>query len=305
MKTKVFFYLFYISGLLGCENPIEHYSNIPNKVKKPALTYPLITQHNYSDSNIYHWLDDNNIIHYRINDITTPPEYTRIELNEFGNWLSNLPLQKPGSPVLFFNGERKSNQNASYRVIEIDIGKKDLQQCADAVMRLRAEYLFSTKNYDKIHFNYTSGHKVTFNDWSSGIKPKVLNGEVKFSLPIGTKDLSYTNFKKYLNNIFVYAGSASLQKEMKNIPPSDVQPGDVLIQGGYPGHAVIVVDLAVHKISGKKIVLLAQSYMPAQSIHVLNNLESTEISPWFNLEEPRINTPDWVFYSSDFYRFED
>ena len=45
-----------------------------------------------------------------------------------------------------------------------------------------------------------------------------------------------------------------------------MQIGDVLIQGGSPGHAVIVVDMAENPATGEKLYLLAQSYMPAQDI---------------------------------------
>lgn len=42
-------------------------------------------------------------------------------------------------------------------VIDIDVEKRDLQQCADAVMRLRAEWLWSIGTKDRIAFNYTGG----------------------------------------------------------------------------------------------------------------------------------------------------
>ena len=49
-------------------------------------------------------------------------------------------------------------------------------------------------------------------------------------------------------------------------PVTSMQIGDVLIQGGSPGHAVIVVDMAENPATGEKLYLLAQSYMPAQDI---------------------------------------
>ena len=79
-----------------------------------------------------------------------------------------------------------------------------------------------------------------------------------------------------------------------------MQPGDVFIKGGSPGHAVIVVDMAVNS-SGKKIFLLAQSYMPAQDIHILNNPMSPEFSPWYELNDNSlIYTPEWVFKTGAF-----
>src|SRR5688572_11354147 len=61
--------------------------------------------------------------------------------DSFGVWLRGLPL-KPGRPaVLLFDGALKGNQDAHEAVLDIDVGDEDLQQCADAVIRLRAEYL--------------------------------------------------------------------------------------------------------------------------------------------------------------------
>ena len=58
-------------------------------------------------------------------------------------------------------------------VIDMDIGERDLQQCADAVIRLRAEYLYGTGQYDKIHFNFTSGFNAQYIKWMQGSRISV------------------------------------------------------------------------------------------------------------------------------------
>src|SRR6185436_9547104 len=53
----------------------------------------------------------------------------------YSNWLLDLKLKK-SKTVYLYNGKLKSNQDAQYGVLNIDIGKKDLLQCADAAMKL-------------------------------------------------------------------------------------------------------------------------------------------------------------------------
>ena len=89
---------------------------------------------------------------------------------------------------------------------------------------------------------------------------------VGYDLPGLIRDMPL--FRRYLDMVFNYAGTLSLSKELIALPYKNLQPGDVLIQGGSPGHAVVVMDVAVNR-DGKKLYLLAQSYMPAQEIHVL------------------------------------
>src|SRR5690606_34563810 len=117
-------------------------------------------------------------------------------------------------------------------------------------------------------------------------------------------DDSYTVFRKYLDVVFSYAGTLSLAKELMPVPLKQVRPGDVLIQGGSPGHAVIVTDVAVDS-AGNKIFMLAQSYMPAQEIHVLRNPYNKAISPWYSMTDvhEEINTPEWNFTLHDLKRF--
>ncbi len=234
-----------------------------------------------------------------------PAGYERIALdsNAFGYYLRNLPLKKHGSPVYLYNGKLKGNQSAHAAVINLSVGSRDLQQCADAVMRLRGEYLFRTRRYSDIHFRFVSGFNCEYAKWREGYRV-ALSGNSVLWQKTAPADKSYASFLKYMETVFNYASTLSLEKELKAIELKDVEIGDVLIKGGAPGHAVIVVDLA-ENAEGKKVVLLAQSYMPAQDIQVLQNPVNGAISPWFDLEERlKIYTPEWTFEAFQLKRFE-
>lgn len=256
-------------------------------------------------NNNYVWLNDENLSteNSLVNRIPTPSGYNRMsnEENSFANWLQFLPL-KPGHPkVKLYNGQNKYNQNAQYAVVDIDVGDKDLQQCADATMRLRAEYLYSLKKYDQITFNFTSGDACSFDKWSKGQRP-VIGNKVSWRYN-GDKGTDYTSFKSYMQTIFTYAGTASLDKELESVDIMDMQIGDVFILGGFPGHAVIVIDMAVND-AGEKLFMLAQSYMPAQEIHILKNPVNKDLSPWYKLTvAEQIETPEWNFTKEHLHRF--
>src|SRR5262249_28354268 len=85
--------------------------------------------------------------------IPVPDGYVRIGVDKssFGNWLRGLPLKK-NKTVYLYNGMKKEDQSAQFAVIDISTGDKDLQQCADAVMRFRAEYLFAQCKFEEIIF---------------------------------------------------------------------------------------------------------------------------------------------------------
>lgn len=299
-----------LGGLAACANAAEGDANsgsisdpgaFVNKTPHLPTTYIDTSGHTYPWTKLY------NVVQSIGNRIPAPAGYKRLPAPEgsFATWLRGLPL-KPGRPdVLLYNGEPKGYQGAQHAVLDMDVGDKDLQQCADAVMRLRAEYLFSRKDFESIHFNFTSGDKCDWERWRKGYRPVIRGNSVTWSKSAAPSD-SYANFKKYLVMVFSYAGTASLAKELKAVGSTNaVEAGDVFIQGGFPGHAIMVMDVA-ENAAGERIFLLAQSYMPAQEMHVLVNPADEDFSPWYKAGfAGRLETPEWGFQAEDLKRFAD
>jgi len=222
--------------------------------------------------------------------------------NSFENYLQNFKLKAHNSKVHLYNGQLKGRQDVHAAILDINVGKRDLQQCADATMRLRAEFLYKQKRYNDIHFKFTNGFNVAYSKWRNGYRIKVSGNKVSW-YKTNKESKSYQAFKKYMQLIFIYAGTLSLNKEMKRVDLENMQIGDVFIQGGNPGHAIIIVDMAKNT-ANEKIFMLAQSYMPAQEIHILKNLNDVDISPWYmanNLET--LHSPEWNFTKNDLKRF--
>jgi len=236
--------------------------------------------------------------------IKVPEGYIRIQskVNSFGAYLQNFPLKPDGSKVYLYNGNEKYRQDVHVAVLDISIGTQDLQQCADATMRLRAEYLYKQKKYDSIYFNFTNGFKADYTTWSNGNRIKVNGNKVKW-IKSPQASYNYASFQEYLKMVFMYAGTLSLSQELPTIAPNNMAIGDIFIKGGSPGHAVIVMDIA-ENTKGEKIFLLAQSYMPAQNIHLLKNPTDSKLSPWYALKDLKIlETPEWNFTKNDLKRW--
>jgi hypothetical protein len=223
----------------------------------------------------------------------------------FGAYLRQLPLKPAGAPVHLYDGTRKHRQDVHAAVVDLSVGKRDLQQCADAVMRLRAEHLFAQGRLDDIHFHFTNGFRTDFRRWANGQRIEVEGAHGTRWVGGGRPDSSHTALLAYLEKVFTYAGTLSLSKELKDASRTPLEPGDVFIHGGSPGsrtgagHAMIVVDVARAE-DGRTYFLLAQSYMPAQDIHVVKNLQHPELGAWFELNGgDALITPEWTFRWSE------
>ncbi len=239
-----------------------------------------------------------------VSRILSPEGYNRIDLPQesFAAYLRTVTLKPHGEYAHYFSGEAKDPQGVYVAAFDQSIGKRDLHQCADAIMRLKADYHYSRKEYHKIQFDFTNGFTVAYSKWRKGYRISVKGNTVKWVKRTHPTD-SYKSYWKYMEIIFSYAGTLSLAKELKPVSIQDLYPGDVFIQGGSPGHAVLVLDVAINKKGSKKF-LLAQSYMPAQQTQILINPADAQNSPWFSIPKDGIvNTPEWRFLTSDLKRF--
>lgn len=224
--------------------------------------------------------------------------------NSFGNYLINFPLYPKNFPVRDFNKIPIQKQYNHAAILKIDVGDKDLQQCADAWIRFYAEYLFAQKRFNEIGFHFTSGQFLSWKDYEKGIRTEEIADRVKF-IKNAKFNNSYQNFRNYLNLVFNYAGTISLDKESESITKNeDINVGDFLIKPGSPGHSVIVVGVARND-AGKKLYLLAESFMPAQDIHIIINPLNRKISPWYELDvnAAQTITAKYIFKPTSIKRF--
>ena len=226
--------------------------------------------------------------------ILVPDGYERTpeEQASLGEFLRNYKVLPDKSPVLLFDGTVKPNDHAVC-VFDMYLSSNDLQQCADSVMRVYAEYMRSCGKEDKIAFHFVNGFLCDWNSYKNGKRIHVSGNDVTWADGGAISD-SDDNFERYLETVYMYASTLSLDKESQPIELSDIQIGDIFIKGGSPGHVVMVADVC--EKDGKKAFLLAQGYMPAQQFHILTN-EYHESDPWYYEEEityPFI-TPEYVF----------
>lgn len=226
----------------------------------------------------------------------TPEGYTRVpkEMGSFQGFLRRYELKPDGSPVLLYDGSEKRNQTAHAAVFSMPVFDRDLQQCADSVMRIYAEYFWKMGDYDAIAFHLTNGFLMDYPTWKSG-KRLAVDGNTTSWVSKAGQDDSHEAFLSYLKTVMIYAGTLSLNEESSPVALSDIQAGDMFIKGGSPGHCVMVADVAADR-AGNRCFLLAQGYMPAQDFQILKN-PLHEDDPWYYASEIQYPfvTPEYVF----------
>lgn len=227
------------------------------------------------------------VIPKALTDITTWPYF-----------LQHLPQK--AAPVLDYSGRQVSDQQKAFAVIAYDVGNRDLQQCADALMRLRAEYLFAQKRLDEISFHFVSGEAYSFAAYCEGQIPVAKGVGVVFtsSLP---KAKDHASLRKYLDIVYTYASTISLANELADA--NDFVVGTIVIKAGSPGHCFIIVDEAA-TTSGEKLYKLVEGYTPAQSIYVLRDVDEPSLGCWHKLKKGPITTASYAFTNYKLKKFE-
>jgi hypothetical protein len=211
-----------------------------------------------------------------VKDAFTPPSgFSRVEVppDSFKAYVRELALYPPDRKVLDYQGNVMAMP--AVRVVDMPVGNRDLQQCADSILRIRAEW--ERKVGKSPAFHYTSGDLSSWSDWSAGTRLKVSGNTVSRVAKAAAPDASDASFERWLFALFMYAGTRSLPLDTvaATLP---VQPGDLLVTPGSPGHAVLVLDVAVGE-GGTKL-LIGQGFMPAMDFHVV---EAPEGGAWFTM----------------------
>ncbi len=201
-----------------------------------------------------------------------PDGFVRVDVapRSFGAYLRMLPLHPAGTPVRAYDGRLVAAPWAQ-AVVDLDVGDHDLQQCADSAIRLYAEHRRLRGDVSDLVFHATSGDALPWKRYAHGERPYVEHNHVRWRSP--TRDVASpspsasASFRAWLDVVFTYAGSASLRLDTV-AAQGPVQPGDLYVQPGFPGHVLVVVDVA-RDVHGGERLLIGEGYMPAQDFHLL------------------------------------
>lgn len=199
---------------------------------------------------------------------TVPADCERTVVSEgsFGEYLRNYTLKSYGTVPKYADGT--DNENVpTVGILELDVRKNNLQRNAGTIIRLYAEYRYAREEYDRISFNFftTPPFECGFSTWITGQRIKVDGSKVEWykSSDATPGDTSYNTFRYYLDNVMTYANVESLRLELSKVEIDKIAVGDCLIVSGSEtqsgsGHALLIVDMAVNKKTGKKTFICAE-----------------------------------------------
>lgn len=245
----------------------------------------------------YPWHGDASITALAASDalgqrFSPPPGFTRAPVAEasFGAWLRALPLAAPGTPVRSYEGgvHLPADHRNIAAVTTLDVGTRDLQQCADAIMRLHAEWLWHRGRAAEASYP-SGGGPIPWRRYLAGGYPALNGNSFVWKTRSARKD-DHATYRAYLDVVFSWANTVALANKTKAVDRADARPGDFFVLAGSPGHAVLILDIA-ERADGRRVALLGQSFMPAQSFQVLRPSRS---QTWFSLDDDEgVDTPFW------------
>lgn len=213
--------------------------------------------------------------------INLPAGYTRTEGNIYERFIREQKVEPDGTAVHLYNGDEKYDQDSHFAVLSTDVGEDNLQYCANAALRLRAEFLYSTNQYERIQYKTDTGLIFAYTDYRDGSRINV-NEEETYLARVAEYDDTYNGFKNYLGMLFDYSTTIALSAESTTVPIEEMRVGDIFVEAGSPGSCLMVMDLCENG-DGEKAFILGGSYSPAEQIHILTNPKTN--SPWFYVSD--------------------
>ncbi|MEA3400542.1 MAG: DUF4846 domain-containing protein [Armatimonadota bacterium] len=198
-----------------------------------------------------------------------PRGFERAEVADgsWGQWLRHLPMAPTGTPVRGEDGDVIARSDAPHVAGVVDMDVRENQECADVILRLRAEYLRWAGREEEIKFALTGGGTISWPQWRRGTRPRLEGDELAFERTAEPDD-SRASFDAFLSAVFAWCGTISLTRDGEPVTLGELAVGDYLAHGGSPGHAAVIVDLARDE-SGQTVGLVLQGFMPAQTPHLV------------------------------------
>ena len=295
----LFMMIFLFSGCMRNDNNIATSKETESEITGGSTSAKAIDNESKKESSKESTVQLSDFINVEGNTIftrfITPKGYKRVETAEgsFADFIGNYPLEPDGTPVHYFD-KREKGGDGHAAVFSMEVAEEDLQQCADSIMRIYAEYLYKSGNEDKISFKFVDGFVCDYNHWKQGYRVKFADDKPYWEKKTDA-DNSEETFKKYLRIVFAYSSTLSMENESTPVDISQLKVGDIFIKGGSPGHVVMVADICENE-AGEKAFLLAQGFMPAQSFHIIKNPAHSE-DPWYYESEVKypFRTQNYTF----------
>jgi hypothetical protein len=197
------------------------------------------------------------------------------------SWIPELEYDTEPAEITF-------RYNYTYHAsLNIRSGNKIFNEGSNQIIRLWAEFNWLNKKYNRIVFRNYFDRQISYDEW------------LKFNFEYTKK--SYESLWAYLNYLFS-DGSAKFP-EMEKVKPDDIQVGDIFMSDNYYEKAAIVIDVAEYRLSGRKIVVLAQGSKNIPGLHILLNSSNIFFEKWFETDRV-IFTPEGIFNINDLRRFK-
>jgi hypothetical protein len=201
------------------------------------------------------------------------------ELGSFAEWLRLLPLAAPATPVRNHRGDIvvPGDDEHLAAVVAIDVGTEDVQQSADVILRLHAEWRWFRSDFRMLY--------LSDNELELPLQPRQ-NGEHLVDAADQSRESpdaapqskrEYADFRRYLDRVFARSDAPALLAESVALPPQDLEPGAFFLNDRHPAEVLVVLDVATSP-TGQRRMLLAQALNPAQDLAVIRPNRDTA---WF------------------------
>jgi hypothetical protein len=216
-----------------------------------------------------------------------------VKAGSYADWLRHLPMLAKGTVVRDYAGRLLMGATAAaLAVMDLDVGKRDLQQCMDTLLRLRGEYWWWKKKAGRTRFRYAGGRYYGWAQYARGIRPKRQGRRIVYKTGYRA-GYGRKHFRRYLTFMFMMTGTVHNTREPR-VNFADLAAGSFFVQPppspGSLGHAVTILDVA-KSAAGQVRALIGEGYTPAQDFHVL---KAPGGSAWYKLSASSpVQTPQW------------